>query len=531
MNPGSARVHRGGVDFGAFMPAWDFWIDRGGTFTDVVGRDPQGRLHTRKLLSDNPHAYRDAALQGIRDLLSIAAGATIPGGVIGCIKMGTTVATNALLERKGEPTLLVTTRGFGDALEIGTQARPKIFARQIEKATMLYAEVLEVEERILADGTVEQAPDLAAIEIGLRAAAARGIRSVAIVFMHAYRYPEHERQVAGLARAQGYAQVSVSHEVSPLLKLVGRGDTTVVDAYLSPILARYIDRFTRELQSPTGEDPIPSRRGSSAAARLMFMTSSGGLTAANLFAGKDAILSGPAGGVVAMARTGEAAGFARIIGFDMGGTSTDVTHFDGSYERTFETEVAGVRMCAPMLRIQTVAAGGGSILHYDGARLRVGPDSAGADPGPKCYRRDGPLAVTDANLMVGKLHPDFFPRIFGPGQDEPLDAEAVRSAFDAMAATIGQGDGATVADGFPADRRPGHGAGDQEDLRRARLRRGALRAQLLWRCRRAARLHGRRRARDGNGAGAPVLFASVGVRDGPCGHSCHTPAIDRDATE
>ncbi len=417
---------------------WDFWIDRGGTFTDVIGRDPRGRLHPRKLLSESP-AYADAAVQAIRDLLSLSPDAPIPAGAIGLVKMGTTVATNALLERRGERTLLVTTRGFRDALEIGYQARPNIFARAIVKPEQLYASVVEVDERVLADGAVEAAPDLGAVRAELAHAKAEGFQAVAIVFMHAYRYPEHERQVAALARALGFAQVSVSHECSPLIKLIGRGDTTVVDAYLSPILARYVARVAEALDA--------KRTG----ARVMFMMSSGGLTAAELFAGKDAILSGPAGGVVAMAETARSAGFGQVIGFDMGGTSTDVAHFDGTYERAFETEVAGVRMRAPMMRIHTVAAGGGSILHFDGARFRVGPDSAGADPGPKSYRRGGPLAITDANLMVGKLIPDYFPRIFGPAQDQPLDGESVREAFEALAREVGDGRGAEqVADGFIA---------------------------------------------------------------------------------
>jgi 5-oxoprolinase (ATP-hydrolysing) len=417
---------------------WDFWIDRGGTFTDVIGRDPPGRLHTRKLLSESP-AYADAAVQAIRDLLTLAPGAPIPSGAIGVVKMGTTVATNALLERRGERTLLVTTRGFRDALEIGYQARPKIFARNIVKPEQLYASVVEVDERVLADGAVEAAPDLETVRAELARAKGQGFAAVAVVFMHAYRYPQHERQVAELARALGFAQVSVSHECSPLIKLVGRGDTTVVDAYLSPILTRYIARVSKALDV--------KRTG----ARAMFMMSSGGLTAAELFAGKDAILSGPAGGVVAMAETGRSAGFREVIGFDMGGTSTDVAHFDGAYERAFETEVAGVRMRAPMMRIHTVAAGGGSILRFDGARFRVGPDSAGADPGPKCYRRGGPLAVTDANVMTGKLIPDYFPKIFGPAQDQPLDAASVRTAFEALAREVRDARGAEqVADGFIA---------------------------------------------------------------------------------
>ena len=415
---------------------WDFWIDRGGTFTDIVARAPDGSLHAHKLLSENPEVYRDAAVHGIRTLLGLTAGEPIPAGVIGAVKMGTTVATNALLERKGEPTLLVTTRGFRDALEIGYQARPKIFARNIIKPELLYSSVIEVDERVRTDGTVEQAPDLARVRDELSQARASGINAVAIAFMHAYRYPAHERAVAAIARELGFAQVSVSHEVSPLVKLVGRGDTTVVDAYLSPILGRYVRQVAEELQ--------PERTG----ARLMFMMSSGGLTAADLFQGKDAILSGPAGGVVGMARTGAEAGFDRQIGFDMGGTSTDVTHFDGEYERAFETEVAGVRMRAPMMLIHTVAAGGGSILHYDGARFRVGPDSAGANPGPACYRRGGPLAVTDANVMLGKLIPDFFPKIFGPDADQPLDADGVKAGFAALATEVGNRSPEEIADGF-----------------------------------------------------------------------------------
>jgi 5-oxoprolinase (ATP-hydrolysing) len=416
---------------------WDFWIDRGGTFTDVIGRRPDGSLVAHKLLSENPEAYRDAAVQGIRNLLGLTPDQAIPAGMVDAVKMGTTVATNALLERKGERTLLVITKGFRDALKIGYQARPKIFARHIIKPEMLFERVAEVDERVRADGTVEREPDLAAVRTELAAALADGIEAVAIIFMHAYRYGEHEQRVAALARDMGFAQVSVSHEVSPLIKLVGRGDTTVVDAYLSPILKRYVAQVAQEMGAD-GDHP-----------RLMFMMSSGGLTAAELFQGKDAILSGPAGGVVGMAETGREAGFSHLIGFDMGGTSTDVSHYDGEYERAFETEVAGVRMRAPMMLIHTVAAGGGSILHFDGARFRVGPDSAGANPGPKCYRRGGPLTVTDANVMVGKLIPDFFPKIFGAQQNLALDADAVRGAFTQLAGEIGDGRAAEdAADGF-----------------------------------------------------------------------------------
>ena len=418
------------------LKSWDFWIDRGGTFTDIVGRRPDGALVAHKLLSENPEAYADAAVQGIRDLLDLKPGQTIPPNIVGAVKMGTTVATNALLERKGERTLLLITKGFRDALKIGYQARPKIFARHIVKADILYERVTEIDERVRADGTVEREPDMATVRATLAQAKHDGINAVAIVFMHAYRYPEHERQVAAVAREMDFAQVSVSHEVSPLIKLVGRGDTTVVDAYLSPILRRYVAHVDSDLDA--------TRTG----ARLMFMMSSGGLTAAELFHGKDAILSGPAGGVVGMAETGRQAGLDRLIGFDMGGTSTDVSHYDGEYERAFETEVAGVRMRAPMMIIHTVAAGGGSILHFDGARFRVGPDSAGANPGPKCYRRGGPLAVTDANVMVGKLIPEFFPKIFGASQNLPLDAHAVRNAFTDLAQQVGGRNPEEVADGF-----------------------------------------------------------------------------------
>ena len=423
--------------------SWEFWIDRGGTFTDVIGRRPDGALVTHKLLSENPEAYRDAAVHGIRLLLGLKPGAPIPSEQISAVKMGTTVATNALLERKGERTLLLITKGFRDALRVGYQARPKIFAKHIIKPDMLYERVVEVDERVRADGTVERPLDLAGARVELERALADGIGAVAVVLMHAYRYSDHENQIAALARQLGFPQVSASHEVSPLIKLVGRGDTTVVDSYLSPILQRYVNQVAEDLHGGA------STHRQSERTRLMFMMSSGGLTAAKLFRGKDAILSGPAAGVVGMAETGRAAGFKELIGFDMGGTSTDVSHFAGEYERAFETEVAGVRMRAPMMLIHTVAAGGGSILHFDGARFRVGPDSAGANPGPKCYRRGGPLAVTDANIMVGKLIPDFFPKIFGPAQNLPLDADAVRDAFAKLAKDIGDGRTAEqVADGF-----------------------------------------------------------------------------------
>ncbi|PLX36518.1 MAG: 5-oxoprolinase [Hyphomicrobiales bacterium] len=421
---------------------WDFWIDRGGTFTDIVARKPDGSLKAHKLLSENPESYRDAAIQGIRELLGVASGEPIPAAQVSAVKMGTTVATNALLERKGDRTLLVITRGFRDALRIGYQARPEIFAKEIILPEQLYESVVEVAERVRADGTIEAEPDLAAVRADLQAAFDTGIRAVAVVLMHAYAFPEHEKRVAKVAREIGFTQVSVSHEVSPLIKLVGRGDTTVVDAYLSPILRRYVEQVASQLNA--GEQAVGAE-----ATKLMFMMSSGGLTAADLFQGKDAILSGPAGGVVGAVETSRMAGFEKVIGFDMGGTSTDVSHYDGEFERAFETEVAGVRMRAPMMRIHTVAAGGGSILFFDGARFRVGPDSAGANPGPKCYRRGGPLAVTDANVMVGKLLPDYFPPIFGPNRDERLDGGAVKAAFADMAGEIGNGrTPEDVADGF-----------------------------------------------------------------------------------
>lgn len=445
---------------------WDFWIDRGGTFTDIIGRDPEGALHPRKLLSENPEAYRDAAIQGIRDLLGLSSGEPIPAGLIGEIKMGTTVATNALLERKGDRVLLLITKGFRDALRIAYQARPDIFAKEIILPEQLYERVIEVEERVRADGTVEKLLDVASVGPLIEQAKRDGIEAVAIVFMHAWKFPEHEQAVAEVCRKIGFAQVSVSHEVSPLVKLVGRGDTAVVDAYLSPILSRYVSQVAGELGiGSEGEKPASAtaRRPSSAAPvetseqsersavspRLMFMMSSGGLTAADMFQGKDALLSGPAGGVVGMVETAKLAGFEKVIGFDMGGTSTDVAHFDGEYERAFDTEVAGVRVRAPMMRIHTVAAGGGSILHFEAGRFRAGPDSAGANPGPACYRRGGPLAVTDANVMLGKLQPDFFPAIFGPAQDQPLDVSVVTKKFEGLAAEIGDGRTAeAVAEGF-----------------------------------------------------------------------------------
>ena len=394
---------------------WEFWIDRGGTFTDVVARRPDGRLVTEKLLSEDPDRYDDAAVEGIRRLLPEDAS-------IDAVKMGTTLATNALLERHGEPTVLVTTRGFKDALRIGYQNRPRIFDREIVLPELLHTRVIEADERVGAEGEVLEPLDTSALKDALASAFEDGFRAVAIVFIHGYREPRHEVQAAEIAQELGFDQVSVSSEVSPLMKLVSRGDTTVVDAYLSPIIGRYVSHV---------ESRLPSTE-------LMFMQSSGGLSEAHAFRGKDAILSGPAGGIVGMARTAEAAGFSKVIGFDMGGTSTDVSHYAGEFERQFDTQVGGVRMRAPMMSIHTVAAGGGSILHFDGSRYRVGPDSAGASPGPASYRRGGPLTVTDANVMLGRVQPQYFPHVFGSG-DEPLDRDVVHQHFSELAARIGDG--------------------------------------------------------------------------------------------
>ncbi|MGI9024043.1 MAG: hydantoinase/oxoprolinase family protein, partial [Burkholderiaceae bacterium] len=416
---------------------WQFWIDRGGTFTDVVGRCPDGSLITHKLLSENAEQYGDAAVAGIRHLLAVAADQPVPADRIEAVKMGTTVATNALLERKGEATVLFISRGFRDALRIAYQNRPRLFDRHIVLPEMLYRKVVEVDERVGAQGDVVTPLDEDATRDALKLAYDEGFRSIAIVLMHGYRYHDHEQRIAAMAEDIGYTQISVSHRVSPLMKLVPRGDTTVVDAYLSPILARYVDRVAADLPGVS----------------LQFMQSSGGLTDARRFHGKDSILSGPAGGIVGMARTSALAGFDRVIGFDMGGTSTDVSHYAGEFEREFETQVAGVRMRAPMMSINTVAAGGGSILHFDGARLRVGPDSAGANPGPASYRRGGPLAITDCNVMLGKIQPDYFPQVFGPNANEALDADIVRTRFAEMAENIAA-DGGTrmtpeaIAEGF-----------------------------------------------------------------------------------
>jgi 5-oxoprolinase (ATP-hydrolysing) len=417
---------------------WQFWIDRGGTFTDIVAKRPDGQLVTHKLLSDNPEHYRDAAVAGIRHLLGLAANAPITSALVECVKMGTTVATNALLERKGEPTLLVTTQGFRDALRIAYQNRPRLFDRRIVLPELLYARVIEAQERMGAHGELVQALDADSLRKQLQDAFDAGLRSVAIVFMHGYRYTSHEAQAKELAEQIGFTQISTSHGTSPLMKFVSRGDTTVVDAYLSPILRRYVDLVAADMPG------VP----------LYFMQSSGGLTDAHAFQGKDAILSGPAGGIVGMARTAQLA-FAnmasheqvQVIGFDMGGTSTDVSHFAGTFEREFETQVAGVRMRAPMMSIHTVAAGGGSILRFDGARMRVGPQSAGANPGPASYRRGGPLAVTDANVLLGKIQPHYFPHVFGPQANEPLNRDVVQKQFNALAKDM-QRPAEAIAEGF-----------------------------------------------------------------------------------
>ncbi len=410
---------------------WQFWVDRGGTFTDIVGRRPDGSLATCKLLSDRPEQYSDAAVAGIRQLLGLRPDQAITPESVACVKMGTTVATNALLERKGEPTLLVTTQGFRDALRIAYQNRPRLFERHIVLPELLYSAVVQAQERVAANGEVLQPLDVVQLKRDLQAQYQQGLRSVAIVFMHGYRFTDHEQAAKKLAQDIGFSQISTSHETSPMMKFVSRGDTTVVDAYLSPILRRYVDSVASQMPG----------------VKLFFMQSSGGLTDAQAFQGKDAILSGPAGGIVGMARTAELAGQHRVIGFDMGGTSTDVSHYAGEFEREFETQVAGVRMRAPMMSIHTVASGGGSILGFDGARFRVGPQSAGANPGPASYRRGGPLALTDANVLLGKIQPDYFPQVFGPRGDEALDADVVQQRFAELAGLTGRS-AESVAEGF-----------------------------------------------------------------------------------
>ncbi len=427
------------------LKRWQFWIDRGGTFTDVVGKKPDGTLVTHKLLSENPEQYKDAAVAGIRHLLGLKSGEAVTPELVECVKMGTTVATNALLERKGEPTLLVITQGFRDALRIAYQNRPRLFDRHIVLPELLYSAVIQAQERIAADGEVIKKLDEALLKTELIEQYLLGLRSVSIVFLHGYRYTEHELTAERIAREVGFTQISVSHKISPMMKLVSRGDTTVVDAYLSPILRRYVDQVAGDMPG----------------VKVFFMQSSGGLTDAHAFQGKDAILSGPAGGIVGMARTAQLAfgdssaqlAGVKVIGFDMGGTSTDVSHFAGEFEREFETQVAGVRMRAPMMSIHTVAAGGGSLLEFDGARFRVGPQSAGANPGPACYRRGGKLAVTDANVMLGKVQPRYFPKVFGPNADEALSYEATLEKFSAMATKVGHSQGKevkteVVAEGF-----------------------------------------------------------------------------------
>jgi 5-oxoprolinase (ATP-hydrolysing) len=438
MNPSAPAAPRPPPSLAA---GWEFWIDRGGTFTDIVARRPDGELITQKLLSENPEAYRDAAIEGIRRLLDLAPDAPLPSAAIEAVKMGTTVATNALLERKGDRVLLVVTKGFADALRIGDQTRPRLFERRIRLPEMLYERVEEVRERVAADGHLVTPLDLDDLRPRLQRTYNDGIRAVAILCLHGYRYPAHELRIKALAHAIGFTQVSTSHETSPLIKLIGRGDTTVVDAYLSPLLRRYVEQVESQLQQ--GADRV----------RLQFMQSHGGLTDAHLFQGKDAILSGPAGGIVGAVETSLQAGFDKLITFDMGGTSTDVAHFAGRLERTLETPVAGVRLRAPMMRIHTVAAGGGSLCRFDGARYRVGPESAGADPGPTCYRRGGPLAVTDCNLILGRLQAAYFPAVFGPDQDQPLDLGAVRAGFSALADEVASATGERpspeqIAEGF-----------------------------------------------------------------------------------
>ena len=405
---------------------WQFWIDRGGTFTDVIGKSPEGKIILHKLLSENPEQYPDAPIQGIRNILGITQKDPIPTNKIDVVKMGTTVATNALLERKGDRVVLAITQGFKDALRIGYQNRPDIFALHIVLPEMLYEEVVEISERYTATGEELQPVNHEQARKDLQAAFDRGIRSCAILLMHSYNYPHHELEVAAIAKEIGFTQISVSHQVSPLIKFISRGDTTVVDAYLSPILRRYVNQFKGYLFGNQEDNST----------QLMFMQSNGGLVAADLFQGKDSILSGPAGGIVGAVKTCEMAGIEKIIGFDMGGTSTDVSHYAGEYERSFETEVAGVRLRSPMMSIHTVAAGGSSILHFDGSRYVVGPDSAGANPGPACYGRGGELTITDCNVMVGKLQPEFFPQVFGANANQPLDKEIVIKKFQQLSKEI-----------------------------------------------------------------------------------------------
>jgi 5-oxoprolinase (ATP-hydrolysing) len=399
---------------------FQFWIDRGGTFTDIVAKHPDGRLTSHKYLSEAPGQYADAAVHAMRDIMGVAVDAPFPSADVSAIKMGTTVATNALLERDGEPTLLLITKGFKDALLIGQQHRADLFALKPTRPEPLYTDVIEAHERVMADGTVEQALDEAACRTALEDAYGRGLRAVAIAFVHGYRHTAHEDRAGAIAAEVGFKQISLSHMVSPLMKLVPRGDTTVADAYLSPILRRYVS----QVQDAVGDT------------RLYFMQSNGGLAAASAFEGKDAVLSGPAGGIVGAAKSGARAGVSHLIGFDMGGTSTDVSHYAGEYERVFDTVVAGVRMTVPMMDIHTVAAGGGSICTIRDGRFQVGPASAGAYPGPAAYGRGGPITVTDCNVLLGKLQPDLFPAVFGEKGDEPLNVDATRAGFEALRETL-----------------------------------------------------------------------------------------------
>ena len=410
---------------------WRFWIDRGGTFTDVVGISPEHEIKTAKLLSNNPNQYDDAAVQGIRDLLNLTSTESIPDDLVRSVKMGTTVATNALLERKGVRTALLITQGLGDILRIGYQNRPRLFDLNVKLPEVLYSSVVEVEERISAEGEILVPLNKEQSWQDLKQLHAEGFDAVAIVLMHAYRFPDHERELLEIAQKIGFRQISVSYQTSALIKLIGRGDTTVADAYLNPILQNYVKRVTKHLGNT----------------RLFFMQSNSGLTSAQTFQGKDAILSGPAGGIVGMVKTAAMADLQKIIGFDMGGTSTDVSHYDGEYERVFETVVSGVRLRAPMMNIHTVAAGGGSILKFDGMRFTVGPESAGSTPGPACYRNNGPLTVTDCNVMLGNIRPEFFPKVFGTSHDQPIDIDVVKTKFIELAAITGK-TSEDVAEGF-----------------------------------------------------------------------------------
>ena len=493
---------------------WQFWIDRGGTFTDVVALRPDGRLETAKLLSENPEQYVDAAAEGIRRFMSGSEPGSDPIG-IEAVKMGTTVATNALLERKGTPTVLVVTQGFADALAIGYQNRPDIFALQIVKPEPLYDRVIETRERLSANGEVIIALDENEVRESLQNCFDDGLRSTAICLVHGYRYPEHEKRIGEIARKIGFTQVSVSHDVESLIKFVSRGETTLADAYLTPVLNNYIDRLQTELSTIASPE------------RLLFMQSNGGLTLADSFRGKNSVLSGPAAGVVGMVETASKAGFERLIGFDMGGTSTDVSAWSGEYERSNDSEVAGVRLRAPMMKIHTIAAGGGSILEYKDDRFQVGPGSAGANPGPACYRRGGPLTVTDANILLGRIPVDYFPNAFGPDADQPLDVEIVRQKFDEftrVVTTVSTGKGCR---GIPGRRGRVDGECDSKDYDRARRRRARFRPLQLRRCSRSACVQGRRSARHEAGLVAPDGRRAFRLRHGTFRYSCRATTIGR----